>query len=123
MHSIRTQEEQPEPLRSPRGDMWPPPSALCQHSRPRTLIQRPHRRTLVLGTAGTLAVYDVAAATGALSLTLTRPPRPTFNHPTPNPSRKPLSGALSLRASSALGTCDEAALSPGKVRFVKVLIG
>ena len=33
------------------------------------------RRTLVLGTAGTLAVYDVAAATGVLSLTLTRPPR------------------------------------------------
>ena len=75
----------------------------------------PHRRTLVLGTAGALVVYDVAAATGALSLTLTRPPRPTFNHPTPNPSRKPLSGALSLRASSALGTCDEAAPSPGKV--------
>ena len=98
--------------------MAPTINALPTLEAPHFLIQRPHRRTLVLGTAGTLAVYDVAAATGTLSLTLTRPPRPTFNHSTPNPSRKPLSGALSLRASSALGTCDEAALSPGKVRFV-----
>ena len=88
-------------------------SALPTLEAPHFLIQRPHRRTLVLGTAGALVVYDVAAATGALSLTLTRPHAQLLT--TQPPSRKPLPGALSLRASSALGTCDEAAPSPGKV--------
>ena len=62
--------------------MAPTINALPTLEAPHFLIQRPHRRTLVLGTAGALVVYDVAAATGALSLTLTGPPRPAPNHST-----------------------------------------
>ena len=83
MHSMRTQEEGPS-RSDPHEGTYGPHHQRTANTRGLALFDStpPHRRTLVLGTAGALVVYDVAAATGALSLTLTGPPRPAPNHST-----------------------------------------